>query len=134
MKYIYTLCLICVSVVSMAQNRFLDCSVLLLNEQILVENYSPNATCKVSKAAKGWLTAGTITLGENSMKPNADGKFEFGVAIKDMETGTLHLFSFEKYKKVKIEEVLRQCKAGDSIVILTANSKFALPHNEIKVY
>ena len=134
MKNIFAICLICVSIVSKAQNRFSDCSVLLLNEQVLVENYSPNATCNVSKAAKGWLTAGTITLGENSMKPNADGKFEFGVAIKDMETGTLHLFSFEKYKKVKIEEVLRQCKAGDSIVILTANSKFALPHNEIKVF
>lgn len=117
-----------------AQGHYSDCSAVMLNDKILVESYTPNGSCKVSKSAIGWLSAGTITLGESSMQPNADGKFEFGVAIKDIQTGTLNLFSFEKYKKIKIEEVLKKCKVGDSIVVLTTNQKYALPHNTITVY
>lgn len=104
---------------------------------MIVEEYSDVAKCKISKDATGWISAGTVNLGDVSKgekKAIITSKFEFGVAIKDGATGTLMMFSNKKYKRIEAGKVLAKCKKGDSIVILTTKDEFALPHNDLLVY
>ena len=120
-----------------AQEDFSNCSAVLLNDQMLVEQYSNTAKCKISKEAKGWLSAAAVSLGE--VKGGKQGfeiteKIEFGVAIKDGKSGTIFLYSQKTGKKINIEQVLAKCTKGDSILIMTKDTQFALPHNELLVY
>lgn len=115
-----------------AQEKFSNCSAAFLDGKMIVEQYSKTAMAKISILSKGQLTASTAELGENYAKPIK--MFEFGVAIKDKETATIMLFSSKTFMKIEIEQVLAKCKKGDSILILTTNNEYALPHNEILVY
>lgn len=120
-----------------AQDLYNSCSAAFLNDQMIVEEYSTTAKAKISKEATGWISAGAVNLGDVSKgekKFEITDKFEFGVAIKDANTGTIMLFSPKAYKKIEAEKVLAKCKKGDSIIIMTTNNTFALPHNEILVY
>jgi hypothetical protein len=120
-----------------AQDNFSNCSAVFLNDQVIVEEYSATAKARISKDALGWISASTVNLGDVSKgekKFEITGKFEFGVAIKDGNTGTVFLFSPKEYKKIEAEKVLAKCKKGDSIIIMTTDKTFALPHNEILVY
>ncbi len=120
-----------------AQEDFSNCSAVLLNDQMLVEQYSNTTKCKILKEAKGWLSAAAVSLGE--VKGGKQGfeiteKIEFGVAIKDGKSGTIFLYSQKTGKKINIEQVLAKCTKGDSILIMTKDTQFALPHNELLVY
>ena len=120
-----------------AQEDFTNCSAVLLNNQMLIEEYSNTAKCKISKEAKGWLSAASVSLGEN--KGGKQGfeikeKIEFGVAIKEGQTGTIFIFSPKTVKKINVEKILEKCKIGDSILIMTKDAQFALPHNHLLVY
>lgn len=122
---------------SYGQDTFSSCSAVFLNNQMIVEEYSATAKAKISKDTQGWISAGSVTLGEVSKgekKFEITDKFEFGVAIKDANTGTIILFSPKAYKKIEAEKVLAKCKKGDSIIIMTTENTFALPHNDILVY
>ncbi len=120
-----------------AQEDFSNCSAVLLNDQMLVEQYSNTAKCKISKEAKGRLSAAAVSLGE--IKGGKQGfeiteKIEFGVAIKDGKSGTIFIYSPRTVKKINVEKILEKCKIGDSILIMTKDAKFALPHNDLLVY
>ena len=120
-----------------AQEDFSNCSAVLLNDQMLVEEYSNTAKCKISKEAKGWLSEAAVSLGE--IKGGKQGfeiteKIEFGVAIKEGKTGTIFLYSSKTVKKINVEKILEKCKIGDSILIMTKDTQFALPHNDLLVY
>ena len=120
-----------------AQDLYNSCSAAFLNDQMIVEEYSATAKAKISKDAMGWISAGTVNLGDVSKgekKFEITDKFEFGVAIKDGNTHTIMLFSPKQYKKIEAEKILAKCKKGDSIIIMTTDNTFALPHNEILVY
>jgi hypothetical protein len=43
------------------------------------------------------------------------------------------MFSDQTYKNILIQKVLAKCKKGDSILLITLNNQYALPHNEILV-
>lgn len=98
---------------------------------MIVEEYSKDAKCKIAKDTKGWISAGTVSLGE---KTEITGKFDFGIAIKDAETGTITMFSPKIFKKIEAEKVLAKCRKGDSIIVMTTNEEYSLPHNELLVY
>jgi len=118
-----------------AQEKFSNCSAVLLDGQMVVEEYSNTAKAKISKDATGWLTAGAVKLDSSKNgRVEVTEKMEFVVAIKDASTGTIVLFSPKEFMKIEAEKVLKKCKKGDSIIILTTDSTFALPHNEILVY
>jgi hypothetical protein len=122
---------------SYGQDSFSNCSAVFLNNQMIVEEYSASAKAKISKDAQGWISAGVVSLGDVSKgekKFEITEKIEFGVAIKDANTGTIILFSSKEYKKIEAVKILAKCKKGDSIIIMTTDNKFALPHNEILVY
>lgn len=137
MKKLLLLSFLFIGNIVIAQDLYNSCSAAFLNDQMIVEEYSATAKAKISKEATGWISAGTVNLGNASKGEN---KFEiteklvFGVAIKDASTGTIMLFSPTEYKKIEAEKVLAKCRKGDSIIIMTTDNKFALPHNEILVY
>lgn len=104
---------------------------------MIVEEYSTTAKAKISKDAIGWISARAVTLGDlakGEKKAEITQKIEFGVAIKDANTGTIVLFSPKEFKKIEAEKVLEKCKKGDTIIIMTTDNTYALPHNEILVY
>ncbi len=112
-------------------DKYSSCSAVFLNDKMIVNEYSPEGKCKISKDATGTLSAGEVSLGESDTKITS--KFDFGIAIKSRNTGTLMLFSKDTYKKIDIQKVLAKCRKGDYIVILTTENTYALPHNEILV-
>lgn len=122
---------------SFGQEKFSNCSAVFLNDQMVVEEYANTAQARISKDAAGWISAGSLNLGDVSKgekKFEITDKFEFGIAIKDGKTGTIILFSPKQYKRVEAKKVLAKCKKGDAIIIMTTDNTFALPHNEILVY
>ncbi|MEM1122478.1 MAG: hypothetical protein AAGJ18_18675, partial [Bacteroidota bacterium] len=60
-------------------------------------------------------------------------KIQFKVAIKDANTKTVSLISDQTYTEIAVDEILTDCHAGDSIMLLTLESEYALPHHEILV-
>jgi hypothetical protein len=135
MKKLLLILFIGIGFAGFAQEKFSNCSAVLLDGQMIVEEYSSTAKAKIYKDATGWLTVGAVKLDEaNKGKAEVTEKLEFGVAIKDASTGTIVLFSTKEFMKIEAEKVLNKCKRGDSIIILTTDSTFALPHNEILVY
>ena len=114
-----------------AQESFTNCSAAFLNNKMVVDEYSPNGKCSLSKDATGTLTVCTADLSPtNSFAVHC---FKFMVAIKDQNTKTLCMYSKKTLENVDISKVMEKCKKGDSIVLLTLDDEYALPHNEILV-
>jgi hypothetical protein len=137
MKKLLIFILLLTGNVVLAQERFSSCSAVFLNDHMIVEEYSTTAKAKISKDAIGWISARAVTLGDlakGEKKAEITQKIEFGVAIKDANTGTIVLFSPKEFKKIEAEKVLEKCKKGDTIIIMTTDNTYALPHNEILVY
>lgn len=119
------------SEVSFAQNSFSNCSAAFLNNKMVVNEYTDKGKCSISGETSGNLTVNTVSLSATETK--AVDKISFRVAIRDKNTGTLTMFSDDKYTAVDVKSILSKCKKGDRIVLLTLNSEFSLPHNEILV-
>ncbi len=115
----------------LGQATFSNCSAIFLNNKMLVSEYSATAKCSITANAKGQLTVSTVNLSPN--KNIAVKPIDFQVATKDKNTGTVVLVSKEKIQRIDIESILKKCKKGDSILILTLDSQYALPHNEVLV-
>ena len=113
------------------QKSFNNCSAAFLNNKMLVNKYSPAGKCTVSITEKGDLTVNTVEL--SSTESKAIDPIMFQIAIRGKTTGTLTMVSKDKIQKIEIQKVLEKCKKGDSIVVLTVNDKYSLPHNEILV-
>jgi hypothetical protein len=131
MKKIIVLIFILFCSKSFAQKAFTNCAAVFLDNKMIVGEYSVKAKANISLSAQGELSVGTVALSEKENK--LVDNFAFSVAIKDKETGTLMLFSKENYAKINIQKILSRCHKGDSIVILTLNNEYSLPHNEILV-
>lgn len=114
-----------------AQKTFTNCAAAFLDKKMIVSEYTDKAKASIGLTAQGELSVGTVSLSEKENK--LIDNFAFSIAIKDKTTGTLMLFSKENYAKINIQKILSRCKKGDSIVILTLNNEYALPHNEILV-
>lgn len=119
------------SQISLAQKSFSNCSAAFLNNKMVVSEYTDKGKCSVSGETSGNLTVNTVSLSPTESK--AVDAISFKVAIRDKNTGTLTMFSDEKYTAVDIKSILSKCKRGDRIVLLTLKPEFALPHNEILV-
>jgi hypothetical protein len=116
----------------LGQNDFMNCTAILLNNKMVVNEYTPSGTCELSLEAKGKLTVQPVTLQEDgSSQPQ--GKRRFKIAIRDFNTKTLISFSDKTYEEIEASAVLSQCRRGDYIVFLTMDRDLALPHNEVLV-
>lgn len=114
-----------------AQKSFSNCSAAFLNDKIIVDEYSDQGKCVLPADATGTLTVCTASLSPEKSIPT--GKIKFKIAIRDKATKTLTMFSNETYQQADIQKVMTRCQKGDSIVLLTMDAEYALPHNEILV-
>jgi hypothetical protein len=114
-----------------AQQKFSQCSAAFVNNTMLATSYTKNAKAKVNINAKGFLTVCTSNISSTITKPVAP--IPFMIARKDKNTGTLSLYSNKIYTKQSVEAVLKTCRKGDKIVLITTSDEYALPHNEILV-
>lgn len=114
------------------QGSFSNCSAAFLGDKMIVNEYSPEGKCMISSTATGMLTVRPVTL--FSDKPPIPGKkIRFKVAIRGGESKTLMLFSEKTYKEMDIQKVLKACKKGEYIVLLTLEREWAVPHSEILI-
>ncbi|MBO0937471.1 hypothetical protein J2I47_13020 [Fibrella sp. HMF5335] len=122
---------VCLCTFALAQQPFANCAAAFVGNKMVVDSYTPKGQCRLSGGATGLLTVQTVELSPTQAK--AVDKVDFKVAIRDKDTGTLHLFSGQTYKEIPVQDVLTTCKKGDRIVLLTVDNQYALPHNEIVV-
>ncbi len=131
MQYILGIaCCLMIGQVS-AQSDFNNCAAAFLDDKMVVDEYSTSGKCSVSIDAKGMLSVSTVDLSPTESK--AVDKIRFMLAIRDKNTKTLVMYSSESYKQIAIQKVLSRCKEGDSIVVMTQDMQYALPHHEILV-
>ena len=116
---------------ALAQKSFTNCSAAFLNKKIVVDEYTPTGKCKLSASATGELTVCTAELSPENSIPVKE--ISFMAAIRDGNTKTMAMYSDMVYRRVPVEKILAKCRKGDSIVLLTTDDEFALPHNEILV-
>ena len=126
--------LLCLSAafVAKGQNDFTNCTAVLLNNKMVVNEYTPSGKCELAIDAKGVFTVQPVSLGENG-SADPQGKHRFKIAIRDFNTKTMISFSDQTYMEIDASKVLSQCRKGDSIVFITMDRHLALPHNEVLV-
>lgn len=131
-KTIFTLFLaFSIGIYANTQDKFTSCSAAFLNNKIIVDKYAPEGKCRLSKNVSGKLIVAEATHENNQW--HITNPFEFMIAIRDANTQTLMMYSKELYREIDIAKIMEKCRKGDSIVIMTMNEKYALPHNEILV-
>lgn len=98
---------------------------------MVVDQYTDLGKCVLPASAMGELTVCTANLSPTNSFPV--DKIKFKIAIRDSNTKTLVMYSNETFKQVDIQKVMSKCRKGDSILLLTMDDEYALPHNEILV-
>jgi len=131
MKKVIILCLFFATNNLLWGQQFNDCVAACINKAAIIKNYEVNAACEISKEAVGTLEIYTVEISETAIKPRK--KIKFKVAVRDANTQTIWLYSEATFKEIAIEKILEDCKKGDSILLLTKDKTYALPHNEILV-
>lgn len=130
-NYLLVSILLCVSNVLFAQSQFRECSAAFLGKKMVVNEYTDEGKSSLTSTASGILTVCTAELSEKESR--AKDKILFKIAIRDNKTKTLVTYSDKAYSEIDIQNVLKKCKKGDYIVLMTTDSQYALPHNEILV-
>ncbi len=114
-----------------AQDTFTNCTAAFLNNQMVVNAYTPEGKCVLPLTSTGTLTVCTVNLSPEAGM--AVDKIKFSLAIRDHKTGTLMMYSPKSFTEIDIRQVLDRCQSGDHVVLLTHNNEFSLPHNEIEI-
>lgn len=129
--YLPCLFLLAITNPLIAQNKFTNCTAAFLNNKMIVTEYSNKGKSTVSEKSIGQLTVCTAEISSEKSKPVE--KIMFKVAIRDKKSKTLVMYSDEGFKQIDIQNILKKCKKGDLIVLMTTDNQYALPHNEILV-
>ncbi|MDX2069306.1 MAG: hypothetical protein SFV55_12850 [Haliscomenobacter sp.] len=117
---------------NVGHNDFTNCTAVLLNDKMVVNEYTPTGKCELALDAKGIFTVQPVSLQDNNVVI-PQGKRRFKIAIKDANTKTMTSFSDQTYTEIEVGKVLSQCRKGDYIVFITMDRELALPHNEVLV-
>lgn len=75
----------------------------------------------------------SLRILDDSQRLTAIESPTFQVAIKDTVTGTQRMFSNQIYQEIEVEEIIKQCQEGESMIILTTNKKYKLAQNIIEL-
>ncbi len=110
---------------------FSNCAAILLNDKVLVDEYSPEGQCEVFSEMTGSLKVATVDFSLDNFCLSMPVMFK--VAIKNEQTNTLWLYSEKNFFEVPIEDVLKKCQRGDRIILVTVDQEYALPHHEIAI-
>ncbi len=114
-----------------APKKFNNCAAVYLNNDMLVDDYSAKGKCTISSDAKGTLHIYSVNF--SLTNPTPYDQVAFKVAIRNDQTNTMWMFSDETYQQLPLEKILQKCQMGDSIILLTIDSQYSLPHHEIFV-
>ena len=132
LQVIFFFCVLSSTALFGQSNDFTNCTAVLLNNKMVVNEYTPTGKCELSIDAKGVFTVQPVSLSDNgSAEPQ--GKHRFKIAIRDFNTKTMISFSDQTYMEIDASKVLSQCRKGDAIVFITLDRQLALPHNEVLV-
>ncbi len=125
--------LLCATGISSAQNSdFSSCSAAFLDQKMIVDEYTTTGKCVIALDATGKLSVRPVEL-ESGKDPIPGKKIDFKVAVRNGESRTLMLLSEKTYKEIDIQKVLKECRKGDYIVVITLERLWAVPHSEILV-
>ena len=119
------------SCLSAEKQPFSDCAAIFVNQDMLVDDYSPRGKCKISQDAKGTLYVSTTEFSMDLLNPMKS--IAFRIAIINSSTNTIWQFSDKTYKKIELEKIIGKCQVGDDILIMTVDQEYALPHNKIEI-
>ena len=116
---------------SKAAKPYSNCAAVYLNNNMLVNDFSPEGICKVEQGMKGKLQVSTVYFSMDAAQPFTNVGFK--VAIKNEKTNTLWMFSDQTFHEIELEKILAKCNQGDKIMLLTVDQQFSLPHHEIEI-
>lgn len=119
----------CMTLTGFSQPYFTECTAAFVNNEAVVDDYSPRGTCQIDSTATGTLTVQTAEISKGQCNPHR--KVPFSIAIRDGQTKTLWPYKKETVLDIELKDLLAYCKSGDSIVLLMHDKEYALPHNEI---
>ena len=108
-----------------------DCAAILYKGDMLVDEYSPRGVCKLESGMKGMISVATVELTDKGGTPKIN--VGFMVAIENERTKTKYMYSNQVYQEIDLEDILKKCEAGDKIIIMTTDQKYALTHNVIDI-
>lgn len=131
MKNLIICCFLFTTSTLFGQSQFNDCVAACIDKVAIIKQYNKDAICQIEKSATGKLEIYTVSISETAITPNKRIKFKVG--IRDAATQTIWLYSEATFKEIEVENILADCKKGDSIILLTKDKTYALPHNEILI-
>ncbi len=108
-----------------------ECAAIFYKGEMLVDEYSPKGKCKLEQGMKGTLSLSAVELNDQKAKPTK--RLAFQVAIKNIKTNTLYMYSDEVFESVQLEDILKKCMVGDHIIFLTTDQQYNLSHHEIEI-
>lgn len=109
--------------------KYSECAAIVYNDQMLVESYSPEATCELDASKKGKIGLSTVLLSEDETVVKTSLPFRW--AIKNRKTGTIYSVDSKAIESIDVSEMLKHCGNRDSIIIMTVDPTYSVPHNEI---
>lgn len=115
-----------------SESDFNNCSAIFLNDKMLVNQYSPEGKCTITTSSTGKLSMHPVELLEDG-RAIPKGDIRFKVAIRGLPGNSLMLWSERTYTEIELSKILPACKKGESIVLLTLEREWAVPHNEILI-
>jgi hypothetical protein len=111
--------------------NYRQCAAIFFEGEMLVDDYSPKGKCKIDKVVQGLITVSTVDLSDANH--TAIKNISFQVAIKNRRTKTIRMFSTEAITEVYLEDILKSCEGGDTVIIMTIDPQYSLTHHEIEV-
>lgn len=120
------------SSVVFSQHKPTSCTAVFIDNQMLVDEYTGEGQCIIDYNAKGSFTVQIVDLSSELCHPT--GHIRFRLSIRRGSTNTLISFSDKNFTEMQVEDILAKCQPGDSILVLTVDEEYSLPHHEIIVH
>lgn len=111
--------------------NYRNTAAILIDGQILDMDYFRENKPRVMKGMTGILTVASVSSSGGCSLPI--NNISFQVAIKNVRTNTMYIYTREQVMSLDIEALLKKCEEGDRIVIMPAEQQYALPRNEMWV-
>lgn len=104
---------------------------ILHNGKPIFQFDSPDGALTLSPSAKGKLSIATIDRNGDELTPVHNVGFKVG--IKDWRSNTLWMYATETIFEVDLEDILKKCEQGDSLIFMTVDRTYRLPRHEIVI-
>lgn len=109
--------------------NYQNCAAIFFNDKLLVNHFSPNGECRITRDQKGELKVSTVKISDDNVEQIKD--IPFRVAIKNIETNTMYLLHTEDVMTADFQEILQYCETNDQLVILTRSQLYNLTYHNI---